>query len=107
MEKFSFLDHVFEIIRVAEELPTNIGEAWDRFRADVRSGKANEYNTGDTLEYFNFERAGEQWNAMTEAEKEAAIEEWQRVMQEDGVYKRKLVLSLINEYREWKRTWTF
>lgn len=100
MEKFSFVNHLYEITKLVVEMPTNFSEAWDRFRADVKSGKANDYNTGDILKDFNFKSAGEKWNAMTEAEQHAAIDDWNALMcNENGAYKRGFTLALVEAYK--------
>ena len=108
MKKFSYVEHIFEIVRVAEKLPCDIGEAWDRFRADVEAGEAHDYNTGDILEYFDFGYAGKLWNAMTKEEQEQAREDWRKVMRKPtGAYNHDLVIELHKAYREWEDKWTF
>lgn len=107
MAKFSYIHHLFEVAAVAVETPCDFGEAWDRFRADVESGAGHDYNTGKACEYFDFALAGKIWNSMSEAEQQAARDEWYAYTQEGGVYKTDLVRALCNGYRAWRdMAWT-
>lgn len=93
MAKFSYLNHIYEITKLAAELPTNFSEAWDRFRADVASGAAHDYNTAGLLPDFDFARAGKLWNGMTAAEQENAREVWRNFLSRD------MQLQLIEAYK--------
>ena len=97
MEKymFSYIDHAWEIFTVAEGLPCDLGEAWDRFRADVADGKANDFNTAGLLPDFDFAAAGAAWDALDEDGQEAVRAQW-RAFAGD----RARVLTLIGFYRE-------
>lgn len=96
MAKFSYLNYLYEITMLAVEMPTNFSEAWDRFRADVAAGEAHDYNTGDVLKYFDFAAAGRKWNALTEAEQQAARNEWYQFLT------RPIELALIDSYKKGK-----
>lgn len=93
MAEFSYLNYLYEITKLAAELPTDFGEAWDRFRADVAAGKANDYNTAGLLPDFDFAEAGARWKSMTDAQQEAAREEWRSFLTRD------LQLQLLAAYK--------
>lgn len=94
MEKFSYINYAWEIFTVAEKLPTNVNEAWDRFRADVASGEAHDYNTAGLLPEFDFAAAGAAWNALTDGEQQAARDEWYTISNN-----RNKVVELVMLYR--------
>ena len=73
---FSFLDYASEIFTVGKAQHVDLGVAFDKFRTDVRLGKAYPYNTGDALPGFDFAGTGSVWNGLTEDEQRAAYEEW-------------------------------
>lgn len=102
MTKFSYTNYLHEITKLAVELPCDFGEAWDRFRADVAAGEAHDYNTANLLPEFDFKAAGEQWNAMTEAEQQTARNVWYALTQENGVYKPEIVQALVKAYKAGK-----
>ena len=93
MAEFSYLNYLYGITKLAAELPTNLGEAWDRLRADVAAGKANDYNTAGLLPDFDFARAGRLWNGMSAAEQENAREVWRNFLSRD------MQLQLIEAYK--------
>ena len=74
-KKFSYVTYAREIWKVAQAIPCNLGEAWDRFRFDVRNEKCTD-NTAGVLDDFDFAAVGKVWNAMTEDEQQAARDEW-------------------------------
>lgn len=83
MAKFSYLSYIYEITRLAVELPASFDEAWDRFRADVAAGQAHACNTAGLLPDFDFARAGKLWNSMTAQEQEQARETWRNFIRRD------------------------
>lgn len=89
MAKFSYLNCIYEITKLAAELPTNFDEAWDRFRADVASGAAHDYNTAGLLPDFDFAAAAVLWKGMSAAEQEQAREQWRNFF--SGSMQRQLV----------------
>ena len=57
----------------------DIGTAFSMFITDVRLGAAHKDNTGDALPDFDFAAASAAWNAMTDEEQTAALEEANKV----------------------------
>lgn len=53
----------------------DIGTAFSMFITDVRLGAAHKDNTGNSLPDFDFSAASAAWNAMTDEEQTAALEE--------------------------------
>lgn len=97
---FSYVDYAWEIFTVAEGLPCDIGEAWDRFRADVGAGAAHDYNTAGLLPNFDFAAAGAEWDKLNTAGQQEARNEWYSVMKNDiGAYDRDKVIELVKLYR--------
>ena len=93
MAKFSYLNCIYEITKLAAELPTNFDEAWDRFRADVASCAAHDYNTAGLLPDFDFAAAGKLWKGMSAEEQEQARGQWRNFLSRD------MQLQLIEAYR--------
>lgn len=57
----------------------DIGTAFSMFITDVRLGSAHKDNTGSALPDFDFAAASAAWNAMTDDEQTAALEEANKV----------------------------
>ena len=82
MEKiFRPVMHMYEVWKVEDvrrntDYPScDIGTAFSMFITDVRLGSAHKDNTGNALPDFDFAAASVAWNAMTDDEQTAALEE--------------------------------
>ena len=88
---------MFEVWKVCDvrrntDYPScDIGTAFSMFITDVRLGAAHKDNTGDALPDFDFAAASAAWNAMTDEEQTAALEE-------AGLVRRKLYGTLCDLY---------
>ena len=66
---FKFSNFAHEIAMVSEKKNVDLGIAYEMVKADIKAGKAHEYNTGDALPNFNFAKAHAEYMALTDEEK--------------------------------------
>ena len=71
-----FVNHLHDIFTVGKQRNVDVGVAFDMFRTDLRLGKAQKSNTGDSLPGFDFAGESKKWNAHTDAEKAAEFDDW-------------------------------
>lgn len=66
---FKFENYKHEIAMVSDHKNVDLGIAYEMFKADVKAGKAHEYNTGNSLPNFDFAKAHAEYEALTDEEK--------------------------------------
>lgn len=64
---YFFIDHIWDIWKIAAHKDVDVGVAYDMFRTDARFGKAHEYNT-DMPDLVDWTAMKAEYDALVEAE---------------------------------------